>query len=69
MGSRAKDIKEMPNGGLCPACHDRITGILGVDRYYCSSCGVEITTRGGPLKVWKVLSSGDLRPLRRGIGV
>ncbi len=48
------------NSMICPRCHSRAVGRVGVDQYYCADCCVEFIQKKNQLRLYEVDPEGSL---------
>jgi transposase-like protein len=48
------------NSIVCPRCHSRCVGKVGVDQFYCADCCIEFVVRKNQVRLYEVDPEGML---------
>lgn len=48
------------NSMVCPRCHSRAVGRVGVDQYYCADCCIEFVQKKNQIRLYEVDPEGTL---------
>jgi hypothetical protein len=49
---------------VCPRCHDKDIGRIGVRRYYCSNCCCEFKEKPDAVILYRLLEDGKYQQVR-----